>query len=106
MSGCNVLHLCCLQLNVASLSVCVIDDCHFQNVPFVRVTAKKLQLEHYLRSDPDGAAVVVLAAEYFNRTILHWEPLLEEWGWVGLKEWKWTGLRSRVGLKEQGGSWV
>ena len=65
---------------MASVSVCVIDDCHFQNVPLARMTAKKLQLEQYLRVDPEGAAVAVLAAEYFNRTISQWEPLLEEWG--------------------------
>ena len=86
-----------LQLDVVSLSVCVIDDCHFQNVPLARVTAKKLQLEHYLRADPEGAAVAVLTTEYFNRTISHWEPLLEEWGWVGLSGEGWGFVGSGEG---------
>ena len=64
--------------------MCIIDDCHYQNVPVVKFALTKVQTESYLRVEPEGAAVAVLSGEYFNRTISQWEPLIEDWGLVSV----------------------
>ena len=62
------------------MDVCIIDDCHYQNVPVVKFNVIKVQAQNYLHEEPRGELVAVLSGEYFNRTISQWEPLVEDWG--------------------------
>ncbi|KAJ2952417.1 hypothetical protein O0L34_g6723 [Tuta absoluta] len=103
----SVFPLRAVQVNAECVTLCVIDDCLDSDVPLLEVSLSELQVEQDLRKveeafedpllvqTPSGAAGTiaspkragagggrlsgVLSADYYNRTLSGWEPVIEPW---------------------------
>ncbi|CAG7684383.1 unnamed protein product [Allacma fusca] len=67
-----------IEIKCSFLSLCVIDDCKDADVPLLEVAVTGLELVQNCL-DNSGQAECHLSADYYNRELSGWEPVLESW---------------------------
>ena len=67
------------QVQISSLSLCLIDDCFNRDVPLLDFTLSDAQVHHYMQEPFNGQLHAKLMGEYYNRNISAWEPMVEPW---------------------------
>ena len=72
-------HFFVCQIQVNSLSLCVIDDCFNRDVPLLDFSLIDARVRHYIQGPFSGQMQAKLMGEYYNRNISAWEPVLEPW---------------------------
>ena len=68
-----------LQVRAGSISVCLIDDCRDSDVPLMEISLQSMHFFQKLAPNIQGSAMFTLMADYFNRKLSGWEPVLEPW---------------------------
>ncbi|XP_028160123.1 vacuolar protein sorting-associated protein 13D-like [Ostrinia furnacalis] len=98
-----------IQVNAECITLCVIDDCLDSDVPLLEVSLAELKVEQDLRKEEEGLEdpllvstpagpapappgapgrgrgagggrlAALLAADYYNRLLSGWEPVIEPW---------------------------
>ncbi|XP_059165407.1 intermembrane lipid transfer protein VPS13D-like [Physella acuta] len=68
-----------IELNDASITLCLIDDCGDADIPLVEISCNALKIQQELDPTIEGRATFQLIAEYYNRKLSGWEPCLEPW---------------------------
>ncbi|XP_028393538.1 vacuolar protein sorting-associated protein 13D-like [Dendronephthya gigantea] len=67
------------QIRANSVCVCLIDDCGDNDVPLTELLLQHLYFWYELHGVSDSSAQCTLTAEYYNRSVSGWEPLVEPW---------------------------
>ncbi|XP_052810385.1 intermembrane lipid transfer protein VPS13D-like isoform X2 [Mya arenaria] len=66
-----------IEVSVKTLCLCLIDDCLDADIPLVEMTFSGISLK--FEPGNEGRARFGVMADYYNRTLSGWEPLLEQW---------------------------
>lgn len=71
-----------IEVRAEAVTLCVIDDCLDSDVPLLELCLQDLRLEQNIRktqSTSAGALCACFSADYYNRSLSGWEPVIEPW---------------------------
>ncbi|XP_012530446.2 vacuolar protein sorting-associated protein 13D isoform X2 [Monomorium pharaonis] len=66
-----------IELQVACMRICIIDDCRDADVPLLEITLGDFNLRKF--SQQPGSLSATIGVDYYNRVLSGWEPFIEPW---------------------------
>ncbi|GFQ85231.1 vacuolar protein sorting-associated protein 13D [Trichonephila clavata] len=85
------------EVRLTSFSLSIIDDCRDADVPVVELNLMEVQFVQKFLSSPEGYGNFGFSADYYNRALSGWEPVIEPWK-CSVK-WKMQPIQSKDGKK-------
>ncbi|XP_053704503.1 intermembrane lipid transfer protein VPS13D [Synchiropus splendidus] len=68
-----------VEVKADSICICFIDDCLDCDIPLAELTFSRLSVLQRIGSSQEGTASFTLSADYYNRELSGWEPVIEPW---------------------------
>ncbi|KFM78297.1 Vacuolar protein sorting-associated protein 13D, partial [Stegodyphus mimosarum] len=85
------------EIRINSCSLCIIDDCRDADVPVIELNLSDVVFVHKFLSCPEGNGNFGFSADYYNRALSGWEPVVEPWK-CGMK-WRIQPNQSKPGKR-------
>ncbi|XP_054721064.1 intermembrane lipid transfer protein VPS13D-like [Uloborus diversus] len=85
------------EIRISSCCLCIIDDCRDADVPVVEMTLSDVVFTQKLVSSLEGNGNFHFSADYYNRALSGWEPVIEPWKCN--INWKILPIQSKPGRK-------
>lgn len=91
------INLISAEVRITSLFLCIIDDCRDADVPVIELNFSEIMFIHKLLVCPEGSGNFIFSADYYNRALSGWEPVMEPWKCC--IKWRIQAFQSKPGKK-------
>lgn len=90
-------NLIATEIRLSSICLCIIDDCRDADVPVIELNLFDLMFIQKFLSSSEGYGNFGFSADYYNRALSGWEPVMEPWK-CSIK-WKHQPIQSKSSTK-------